>query len=54
MLSYSITCNEDKLLITEHGKTWSKGCVINLQDLTTEQIHYIINTLNEYLNNSNL
>lgn len=45
---YSITYNDDKILITEHGKNWSKGSVIDLSNLTLTQIDYLISTLQNY------
>lgn len=51
-MRYSISCNEDKLLITEHGENWSKGSVIDLSNLTLTQIDYLISTLQDYKHNN--
>lgn len=51
---YSITYNDDKLLITEHGKNWSKGSVIDLSNLTLAQIDYLISTLQNYKHNNRI
>lgn len=47
-MRYSISCNENKLLITEHGENWSKGSVIDLEELSMVQIEFLIATLQNF------
>lgn len=53
-MRYSISCNENKLLITEHGENWSKGSVIDLKELSMAQIDYLISTLQNYKHNNRI